>query len=340
MKKYLLPENGNFYKANLHCHSTISDGKLTVEEIKEEYLGRGYSVVAFTDHDIFLTHNDLTDDKFLALNGFEAEINEETEKVWDYKKTCHICFVALDENKTIQPMWNEKYLFGNAPKYLKLARFDESEEPFVRKYTGERISEMMQIGKDSGFFVTYNHPTWSLEEYAQYINYNNMHAFEMFNGSCIASGYDDYNPRVYDDLLRNGKRIFCIGADDNHNEKDRNTRRWDSGVGFTVIKAPELKYKAIADALVNGDFYSSEGPSINALWLENGKIHIECADADKIVMTTGRRRTDILHAENNEPLTSADFDVFKEDIYIRITVTDKSGKHACTNAYFADELLK
>ena len=36
MRKYLLPENGNFYKANLHCHSTVSDGTLTPEEMKEE----------------------------------------------------------------------------------------------------------------------------------------------------------------------------------------------------------------------------------------------------------------------------------------------------------------
>ena len=33
MKKFLLPENGNFYKANLHCHTNISDGKRTPEEI-------------------------------------------------------------------------------------------------------------------------------------------------------------------------------------------------------------------------------------------------------------------------------------------------------------------
>ena len=37
MKKYLLPEKGNFYKANLHTHSTISDGKLTPEAVKEAY---------------------------------------------------------------------------------------------------------------------------------------------------------------------------------------------------------------------------------------------------------------------------------------------------------------
>ena len=46
MKKYLLPEKGQFYKANLHCHSTVSDGHLTPEEIKKHYMAHGYSVVA------------------------------------------------------------------------------------------------------------------------------------------------------------------------------------------------------------------------------------------------------------------------------------------------------
>ena len=40
MKQYLLPENGRFYKANLHCQTTISDGDWTVEKIKEEYQKR------------------------------------------------------------------------------------------------------------------------------------------------------------------------------------------------------------------------------------------------------------------------------------------------------------
>ena len=34
MKKFLLPETGNYYKANLHCHTNISDGNLTPEEMK------------------------------------------------------------------------------------------------------------------------------------------------------------------------------------------------------------------------------------------------------------------------------------------------------------------
>ncbi len=44
MRKYLLPETGNFYKANLHCHTTLSDAKRTPEEVKALYQKKGYSV--------------------------------------------------------------------------------------------------------------------------------------------------------------------------------------------------------------------------------------------------------------------------------------------------------
>lgn len=39
-RRYLLPEGAAYYKANLHCHTCISDGKLTPEEIKELYMQR------------------------------------------------------------------------------------------------------------------------------------------------------------------------------------------------------------------------------------------------------------------------------------------------------------
>ena len=82
MKKHLLPEVGSFYKANLHCHSTLSDGRMTPQELKEHYKGMGYSVLAITDHDILVPHPELNDEHFLTLNGYEMEVNEETDKPW------------------------------------------------------------------------------------------------------------------------------------------------------------------------------------------------------------------------------------------------------------------
>ena len=76
MKKILLNEALPFYRTNLHCHSTISDGKKTPEELKAYYKAHGYSAVAFTDHEAFIPHNDLTDDSFVALNAYELDASD------------------------------------------------------------------------------------------------------------------------------------------------------------------------------------------------------------------------------------------------------------------------
>ena len=97
MKKYLLPEKGNFYKANLHCHSTFSDGKWTPEEIKEKYMNRGYSIIAFTDHRTLHSQSHLTDESFLALDGWEIDVSENKRNPNGYKKTCHFCLIAKEK---------------------------------------------------------------------------------------------------------------------------------------------------------------------------------------------------------------------------------------------------
>ena len=339
MKKFLLPENIDGYKANLHCHSTLSDGTKTPEEIKALYKSLGYSIVAYTDHDIFLRHNDLTDDTFLALNGFEAEVNEPKKSELAIVKCCHVCFVALDPDNDIHPFWHrEKYLFSNAVKYRDQVKFDESKPDYEREYSAEGISDMMQKGRDGGFFVTYNHPTWSVEDYSNYMGYRGMNAFEMFNGACICTGYEDFNPRVYDDILRGGNRIYCIGADDNHNFRPDDTPYCDSGWAWTVIKADKLDYRTVTKALENGDFYATEGPEIHELWYEDGKVHIKCSDAYRINFNVDRRHANTVIAADGEFVNEATFGIPDKTGYFRLTVIDRNGKHACTNAYFVDEL--
>ena len=334
MKKYLLPPTGDFYKTNLHCHTTFSDGKTTPEQVKDYYKKHGYNAIAFTDHDILIAHDELNDDEFIALHGFEVEINESAPTGTPFKfiKTCHICFVALEPDNMVQPLWHRsKYLFGHAPEHRNEVIFDENEPDFEREYTGERISEMMRIGREKGFFVTYNHPTWSMESYPEYTGYNGMYAMEIINHECCTAGYDDHNERVYDDMLRAGKRIYCIAADDNHN--------YDSMCGgFTMIKADKLEYKALTDALVKGNFYCSEGPEIKELWIEDGKVHIETSEAAEIRINYGYRRAARVIEKDGIAVTDATFPFDTDDIYFRITVKDKSGKFAYTNAYFIDEL--
>lgn len=343
MKHFLLPENGTFFKANLHCHSTFSDGHLTPAQIKEEYVAHGYSIVAFTDHDILIPHPELRDENFLPLNGLELEVCEASgsDDNWLTKRDCHMCFIALEPDNLVQPCYHRSdYLFRNAVNYRDQLHFDENEPDYVRVYSHECISDMMRRGREAGFFVTYNHPTWSYEGYENYIGYRGMHAMEIYNHSANRSGHHEYNPRVYEDFLKAGIRLFVISADDNHNCFDPKGPYWDSCGGFTMIKADRLDYRTVTRALEEGNFYASQGPEIHGLWFEDGQIHITCSPAKRIVCTVGTRRRQARNTLPGDYLTEAVFPLNPDDIYVRLTVTDEQGNCADTNAYFLDEFWK
>ena len=340
MIKYLLSKEGNFYLANLHCHTTVSDGKRTPEEVKALYKSRGYSIVAFTDHDVMIDHSELDDESFLALRGYEMEITETRDIPSFHKKTAHLCAIALSRDVERQVCFHrERYMVGNSGEYKDRVKFDESQPDYEREYSCECVSDVMNRAREGGFFVTYNHPTWSNENYSDYIGYSGMHAMEIYNGSCIASGYEDINSHAYDDILRSGKRIYAIGADDNHNARPDTSRRSDSCVAATVIKAPCLEYEAITRALQDGNFYATLGPEIKELYFEDGRIYVKTSPADRIIMTTAGRRRAIEYREKGRALTGASFAVSESFGYVRITVIDKTGKRADTNAYFTDELF-
>lgn len=69
---YAVP--GEYRKAQLHCHTTRSDGRLEPRAVVERYRAAGYAVVVFTDHDTVTTWDALNDETFLALPGVETTV--------------------------------------------------------------------------------------------------------------------------------------------------------------------------------------------------------------------------------------------------------------------------
>ena len=63
------------YKANLHSHSTLSDGKLSPEALIRAYRERGYSVLAITDHEAPYDHSAASDKDFLMITGWQMLAN-------------------------------------------------------------------------------------------------------------------------------------------------------------------------------------------------------------------------------------------------------------------------
>ena len=340
MKKYLLGGKGNFYKANLHCHTNLSDGHLTPAEVKELYKSRGYSVVAFTDHDALIPHQDLKDADFLPLNGLEISIrNPRPEGVKGKNPVVHMGFIALEEDNEISPFFHRtKHILHNTEELRRLVKFDESLPDFERDYSVETINAAIAEGKKRGFYVIYNHPIWSFETEERLRQYKGFDAMEVYNNASYILGYEEYTPALQDTLRRQGMRFATVAADDNHNKYPAESRRCDACGGWVQIEADKLEYRTITKALETGSYYASTGPKLHALWVEDGMVHVKCDPADRILFTLGGGGSKSAVAEG-APLTEASFLLPGHAEWIKITVYDEKGKFAMTRAYYPEEWL-
>jgi hypothetical protein len=80
------------------------------------------------------------------------------------------------------------------------------------------------------------------------------------------------------------------------------------------------------------------GPEIKQLYVEDGKLIIECSDVRSICMTTAGRRAGTEQAPKEGTINSASFEILPKDRYVRIQITDSSGLRANTNAYLLRNL--
>ena len=62
-------------------------------------MAHGYSIIAYTDHDVMIPHHDLSDEHFLALVGYEMEVDQPRPAGAPYAKTCHMCLIALSPDE-------------------------------------------------------------------------------------------------------------------------------------------------------------------------------------------------------------------------------------------------
>ena len=311
MKKYLFQSNKNIYKANLHCHTNISDGELTPQEVKEAYMAKGYSIVAFTDHNILKNHSYLNEDGFLAINSCEVDVTQNIPgQHWDNLKVYHFNLYAMDPD------------IQQTPTLMTMGYNDIDA---INMYIHDRVQE--------GFLVCYNHPAWSLQTYADYSKLKGCFAMEIYNHSCqVTDGPDGYSPHAYDDMLMSHGKLFCVSADDNHNTSVKNPEvSCDSFGGFVMINSHSLKYSHIMDALQKGDFYSSQGPEIYEISLEGSKLTVKCSNVSHIIAYTGGRH---FHVKKGKDINQAEFSLSGNERYVRIMCRDDNGLDANSSAYW------
>ncbi len=324
------------FKANLHSHSTFSDGRLTPEALKEAYRAHGYRILAITDHESPRDHTALSDDDILMLTGYEAYIRPDKNAAYDiFAPEVHLNLIARDPH-------NHTLIGYNAPycKYLTAQEQDalpKSELTQTREYTAAYVNAFIRDAASHGYLVFYNHPVWSMEDEERIQSYDGIVSMEMFNGNSDSKNHLEYNAALYHALLRRGKRWFVHGADDNHNVHPFGDPACDSFRGATMILCDTLSYDAVIAAIERGDMYATEGPTVDELRIDGDRLYVRCSPATVITCHNGSKRPPSVCMRAGETVTEAVFPMDPRSPFVRVSIVDADGKRAETRAYFPEE---
>lgn len=338
MKRYFISPEQPQYRANLHAHSTVSDGHLTPRELVTAYRENGYSILAITDHEFPKSYADMSDTDFLMLTGYEVYVRPDPNCMYDpYAPEVHLNLFAKDPyNEAVvcyHPSCN-KYFSKNGVCPDRLHRIG-SERP--REYTVAYVNELIRTAVANGYLVSYNHPVWSLEDEETILSYENIFSLEIDNYNSDQGNELEHAGALYDKMLRRRKPIFCHGGDDNHNVAPLSSPKSDSFGAWTMILANDLTYPSVITAMEQGNMYASTGPCFREISIEDGIVHVECSPVSKIILFTGSKNQKTAVAECGGSITSASLPLDAVAPYFRVCAIDAYGHRASSRGFFRHE---
>jgi hypothetical protein len=175
---------GKWYKANLHTHTTASDGTQTLTQRVEGYRKSGYHILAITDHHLTNDVRGLSSRSFLVVSGMEFHPFRPGTKDIHH-------LVAL----------NVPHGFSFTDKFLKDGNACIKA---VKKAGGESILA---------------HPNWCGHRYDMYSYLKGYLAVEIYNTACdrMARGESDTD---WNQLLDSGQILPAVAVDDSHHDED------------------------------------------------------------------------------------------------------------------------
>ncbi|WMJ24381.1 hypothetical protein RBG61_06855 [Paludicola sp. MB14-C6] len=317
-KSYLLPKASKQFKSNLHAHTIHSDGALTPQQMKALYQEHGYHIIAYTDHNVLNYFKELDEENFLALCGYEVDAYTQNS-YGGFEKTCHLNLIARN------------------PQTAKFI-----EKPAI--YSVDSINDTIEKLYQANYIIHYNHPGWSAEEPADYLNLNHISAMEIYNHGCEVETNDGDARNHYDIILKHGLHWNCISTDDNHNHNTlpNNTLRTetDSCGGYTMICAPTLTYDSVIQALDDGNYYCCMGegaPEIYHYYIEDSKLVIDCSPVKGVFVKSNSIGARFHRTSTTDSITHAEFDLTTlrgDEPYLRIELADSKRRMTFTNPYY------
>lgn len=284
---------GRFYRGNLHCHSSRSDGDPTPERVCAFYREAGYDFISLTDHFMERFGFPVVDTAPFRTEGFTTLIGAELHAD------------GLENSE----IW---HILANG---LPL--------DFPRPAPGETAAQLAQRALDAGAFVSIPHPGWYGLTVNDTLAMPEVHAVEAFNSvSDWETGRGDGNYLI-DQLLDRNRRVGVIATDDTHRYRE------EAGRGWVMVKAEENTPEAILAALKTQAYYASQGPVIHHMEIDGNHLNIETSAISSAWLVGRAARSRVVMGQE---ITRARLPLEKfADGWARLIIADSQGKRAWSN---------
>ncbi|MXV79010.1 hypothetical protein F4X73_11855 [Candidatus Poribacteria bacterium] len=181
--------------------------------------------------------------------------------------------------------------------------------------------------KSQGGEAVICHPYWCGHTIIDYLPLRGYFAVEVYNDTCMTNG-KGFSEQAWDDMLDRCGPVCGIAADDAHGTEH------DCFHGWINVKAEELTIDGIMEALRTGSFYSTIGPEIEDITVEDRQMTVKCDPAQSIVFKSECSRGRRILPQDGALMTEATFSIPDSTKYVRVEVTDETGKKAWSNPFY------
>lgn len=304
---------GRFYKGNLHLHSTKSDGTLTPASVIDAYQTRGYDFVSLTDHFLPETHfrTDAPAESFIQITD-TAEFRTDT-------------FTTVLGAELHGPAMGNGEAWHIVANGLPL--------DFTIPHAGESGLDVARRAQAAGAYVSLAHPAWNSVSMDDGLAAADIvDAVEIYNHACSVVVQRDNGWYMLDYLLQQGRRLNANAADDAHFKREHGA---DAFGGWVNVKSESLEPDALVAALKRGNYYSSSGPEILDIHIEQQSVTVNCSSASAIVLTGNGARS-VQHTGHSLSHAELELEKFREHGWFRVTVVAEDRTAAWSNPIWLD----
>src|SRR6266516_2374151 len=171
---------------------------------------------------------------------------------------------------------------GEADGHVLALGIDEDPLEFVRTRP-DLADAAAWIGEHGG--VAYlAHPYWTGTPASGLSLGEGIAGIELYNAGCELEVGRGLSTVHWDDLLQRGTSCLGIATDDSHHAER------DSGFAWVWTRVAERSAAAVLDALASGRFYSSTGPVLDQLHVDEASVEVNCSPCRRVTLCTGLKR--------------------------------------------------